>query len=137
MQLQGIVFIQPQGNYQVLNFLENIFIQRTNFYFYSQEIFSFKEIIFIQGNYIHSRKLYSFKEFSSFKENIFIQGIYILSRKYIHSRTLYSFKFKEICLFKETTFIQQRCIPGHSRNISPTCFPSHFLIILSFIVTIS
>ena len=54
--------------------------------------------VFIQRNYIHSRKLF-------------------LSRKYINSRKSYSFKFKEICSFRETMFIQQRCVPGHSRNI--------------------
>ena len=50
---------------------------------------------------------------------MFIQGgyIHLSSRKYVHSRRLYSFKFKEICSFKETIFTQQRCVPGHSRNI--------------------
>ena len=30
---------------------------------------------------------------------------------------MYSFKFKAICSFKETIFIQQRCVRGHSRSI--------------------
>ena len=47
MQLQGIVFIQLQGNYIIVTF---------------KEICSFKEHIFIPKKYIHARKLYSFKE---------------------------------------------------------------------------
>ena len=46
--------------------------------------------------------------------------------RYIRSSKSYSFKFKEICSFKESIFIQQRCVPGHSRNIYSTGFPSHF-----------
>ena len=68
-------------------------------------------------------KLYSFKEIPSFKENIFIQGNYIHSRKYIHLRNIYSFKFKAICSFKETIFIQQCCVRGHSRNIYSKIVP--------------
>ena len=69
---------------------------------YSQKVKSFEAIIFVQGiifiskTYLHSRKTYSFKE------------NYIHSRKYIHLRNIYSFKFKAICSFKETIFIQQR-----------------------------
>ena len=38
-------------------------------------------IIFISRNLsVHSMKFYLFKEISSFKENIFIQGYYIHSR---------------------------------------------------------
>ena len=47
MQLQEIVFIQLQGNDIVVNFKANIFTQRT--YMNSQKIYSFKEIIFVQG----------------------------------------------------------------------------------------
>ena len=39
-----------------------------------------------------------------FKENIFIQGHYIHSRIYINLRNIYSFKFKAMCSFKETIF---------------------------------
>ena len=103
MQLQGIVFIQLQGNNVVVNFQGNIFFQRTSIY--SQKLYSFKEIIFVQGSIFISRKLYSFKKLSSFKENIFIQGNYIhsSSRKYVHSGKLYSF--------------QQRCFPGWRSKI--------------------
>ena len=108
MQFQGIVFIQLQGNDIVVNFQENIFIQKNIFILFTKNVF-------IQENYIHSRKLYSSKELPSFKEsypfkeNIFIEEIYILSRKYIHSRKLYSLKFKEICSFNNVAFpdIQQ------------------------------
>ena len=82
-------------------------------------------------------KLYSFKEISSFKENIFIQGKYMNLTEYIHLRNIYSFKFKVICSFKEAIFIQQRCVRGHSRNNYSKIVPSHFIIIISFTVTIS
>ena len=98
-------------------------------------MYSFEELYSFQGNYILSRKLYSFKELSSFMENTFIQGNYIHSKKYIRLSKLYS--FKEICSFKETIFIQQRCVPGHSRNIYSTSFPNHFVIIISFIIDFS
>ena len=102
MQLQGIVFIQLQGNDIPVNCKGN-----TD---------SFKEYIFIHKKYNHSRqlnsdtKLYSLQgpyqfvqeNISSFSENIFIQRNYILSRKYVHLRNIYSFKFKAICPFKET-----------------------------------
>ena len=98
MQLQGTVFIPLQGNEILVNFQGNILIQRT--YFFYKNIYSFKEILFVQGIIFISRKLsvHSFKELSSFKENIFqeiifFQGNYIHSnsRKYVHSRKLYSF----------------------------------------------
>ena len=50
----------------------------------------------------------------SFKENILIQGNYIHSRKYICLRNMYSFKFKAICSFKETIFIEHCCVCGNS-----------------------
>ena len=110
MQLQGIVFIQLQGNDILVNCQGN-----TD---------SFKEHIFIHKKYNHSRqlnsdtKIYSFQfvqgNISSFNENIFIQGNYIHSRKYAHFRNIYSFKFKAICSFKEiyllniVTFAEQQ-----------------------------
>ena len=136
MQLQGIVFIQLQGNDILVN---------------CKEINSFKGHIFIHKKYNHSRQLYSFTEsysfqgthqfileyISSFKEKIFIQGHYIYSKIYINLRNIYSFKFKAICLFKETIFIEHCCIRGHSRNIYSKIVPSHFMIIISFTITIS
>ena len=71
-------------------------------------------IIFISRKYLHSRKLtYSFREIIS-----------------IHLRNIYLFKFKAICSFKGTIFIQQRCARGHSRNIYSKIVPSHFMIII-------
>ena len=81
MQLQGIVFIQLQGNDLLVN---------------CKEIDSFKGHIFILKKYNHSRQLHSFTEsysfqgtyqfilgnISSFKENIFNQE-HIYSRIYI------------------------------------------------------
>ena len=110
MQLQGIIFIQLQGNDILVNCQGN-----TD---------SFKEHIFIHKKYNHSRqlysdtKLYSFQEpyqfvqrnIFLFNENIFIQGNYIHSRKYVHLRNIYSFKFKAICSFKEAIFIEHCCI---------------------------
>ena len=63
-----------------------------NYIHFKELISSFDEIIFIQGNiflqgkYIHSGKLYQFKE-------------------YIHLRDICSFKFKAICSFKEAILI--------------------------------
>ena len=112
MQLQGIVFIQLQGNDILVNFQGNID--------------SFKEHIFIHKKYNHSRQLYSDTKLYSFQGtvlvrsrkyilvqgNIFIQGNYIHSRKYIYLRNIYSFKFKAICSFKETIFIEHCYICG-------------------------
>ena len=131
MQLQGIVFIQLQGNDILVNFQGNID--------------SFKEHIFIHKKYNHSRQLYSDTKLYSFQGivlvrsrkyilvqgNIFIQGNYIHSRKYIYLRNIYSFKFKAICSFKETIFIEHCYICGIAKIFS------HFMIIISFTITIS
>ena len=116
-----------------------------------KEINSFKEHIFIHKKYNHSRQLYFFTELYLFQGTYqFIQRNYIHSRKYLHSRKTYSFreiisfkeyihlrniyssKFRVICLFKETIFIQQRCVREHSRNINSKVVPRHFMIITSF-----
>ena len=136
MQLQGIVFTQLQGNDILVN---------------CKEINSFKGHIFIHKKYNHSRQLYSFTEsysfqgayqfilgkISSFKENIFIQGHYIHSRICITLRNIYSLKFKAICSFKETIFIEHCCVRRRSRNIYSKIVPSHFMIIIIFTITIS
>ena len=123
MQLQGIAFIQLQGNDILVN---------------CKEINSFKEHIFIHKKYNHSRQLYSFAELYSFQgtyqfiqgsislfeENIFIQGNYIHSRKYVNLRNIYLFKLKAICSFKETIFIEHCCVRGHSRNIHSKIVPA-------------
>ena len=101
MQLQRIVFIQLQGKDIFVDFQGNIFIQGT--YIYSQKMYSFKEIVFVQGMIIISRKLL----YSVFIQgNTFIQGNYLHSRKYVNSRKLYSFDniaFPDIA----ETFVQQ------------------------------
>ena len=123
MQLQGIVFIQLQGNDVLVN---------------CKEINSFKGHILIHKKYSHSRKLYSFTEsysfqgtyqfilgnISSFKENIFIQGHCIHSRIYINLRNIYSFKFKAICSFKETIFIEHVTFADMAEIFIPKLSPA-------------
>ena len=100
MQLQGIVFIQLQGNNILVNcqgntdsFKEDIFIHKK--YNHSSQLFSFTELYsfqetyqFIKGNIssIHSGKLYPFKEIYSFKELILVQvqGHMFIQGNYIH-----------------------------------------------------
>ena len=111
MQLQGIVFIQLQGNYILVNCQGNL--------------------KFIQWNYIHFKELISsFKEIYSRSRKTFIQGNDIHSRKYIYLRNIYSLKFKVICSFNEHC-----CVGGNSRNIYSKIVPSHFMIIISFTVS--
>ena len=64
MELQGIVFIQIQGidtvvDFQGNSFKQHIFIHKKIIqgnYICSRNYIHLKEIIFIQGNYIHSSK---------------------------------------------------------------------------------
>ena len=86
-------------------------------------VVNFQGNIFIQRTFIYSQK-YSLIEIIFVQEIISIQG-----------RKLSS--FKEIYSLKETISIQQLCVPRHSRNIYSTSFPSDFIIIISFIITIS
>ena len=105
MQLEEIVFIQLQGNDILVNCQGNKFIQRTYIYLqkvsFEAIIFDHGIIFILRNLSTRSMKLYSFKEISSFKGNIFIQRNYIHSRKYNNLRKIYSFKFKAICSFKE------------------------------------
>ena len=121
-QLQGIVCIQLQGNDILVNYQGNKFIQKT--YIYSQKVQSIEAIIFfyviifisrnlsvhsrkcilVQGKHSNSGKLYLFKEIYSFKD-------------------IYPFKFKAICSFKETIFIEHCCVRGH-RNIYSKIVPA-------------
>ena len=64
MQLQGVVFIQLQGNVIVVNCQGNID--------------SFKERIFIHKKYNHSRQLYSDTKLYSFQGTVSVR-----SRKYV------------------------------------------------------
>ena len=138
MQLQGIVFIQLQGNDTLVNRQGNID--------------SFKEHIFIHKKYNHSRQLYSDTKLYSFQGtvsvrsrkyilvqwNIFIQGNYIHSMKYVQLRNIYSFKFKAMCSFKETIYIYWTLLHSrNSRNIYSKIVPSHYMIIINFTITIS
>ena len=124
MQFQGIVFIQLEENYILVNCQENIV--------------PFKYHIFIHKKYNHSRQLYSDTKLYSFQgtvsvrsrkytlvqRNIFIQGNYIHSRKYIYLRNIDSFKFKAICSFKETIFIEHCCIRGIAVIFFQKLFPA-------------
>ena len=64
MQLQGIVFIQLQGNYILVDCQGNTDL--------------FKEYIFIHKKYNHSRQLYSDTKLYSFQGTVSVR-----SRKYI------------------------------------------------------
>ena len=97
MQLQGIVFIQLQGNDILVDCQGNID--------------SFKEHIFIHKKYNHSRQLYSDTKLYSFQGTVSVRSTksaYPRSVKDIHSGKLYP--FKEICSFKEHIFVQ---VQGH------------------------
>ena len=85
----------------------HIFIHKK--YNHSRQLYSFTESNSFQGTY-----QFILGNISSFKENIFIQGHYIHSRIYINLRNIYSFKFKAICSFKETIFIEHCCVRGHN-----------------------
>ena len=65
MQLQGIVFIQLQGNDILVNCQRNTDL--------------FKQHIFIHKKYNHSRQLYSHTKLCSFQGTLSVR-----SRKYIH-----------------------------------------------------
>ena len=94
MPLQGIVFIQLQGNDILVNCQGNIFIYN---------IYLLTKSLIIRCNYTLTRHYIHFKELiSSFRE------IYPRSTKHIHSGKLYP--FKEICSFKEHIFVQ---VQGH------------------------
>ena len=116
MQIPGIVFIQLQGNDILVNckeihsFKGYIFIHKKyNLY---RQLYSFTESYSFQETY-----QFILGSISSFRESIFIQGHYIHSRIYINLRNIYSFKFKAICSFKETIFIEHCCVRGHIAEI--------------------
>ena len=123
-------------------------------------LFNFKEMIYlltVKEILILSKNIYLFTK------SIIIRGNYILTRNYIHFKEPYQFvqgnissfneiyPFKEIYLFKENIFVQ---VQGHmfiqgnyicwtllhsrnSRNIYSKIVPSHFMIIISFTITLS
>ena len=130
----------------LFNFKEMIYLLTVKeILIHSKNIYLFTKSTIIRGNhilirnYIHFKEPYQFVQgnISSFHENIFIQGNYIHSRKYISLRNIYSTTFKAICSFKETIFTEHCCVRGHSRNIYSKIVPSHFMIIISFTITIS
>ena len=129
MQLQGIVFIQLQGNDILVNcqgntdpFNEHIFIHKkynhSRQLYFDLKLYSFqgtlsvrsRKYILVQWKHIHSRKLYPFKEVCSFKEHISIQvqGYMFIQGNYIYWTLLHS---------------------RNSRNIYSKIVPSHFTII--------
>ena len=99
---------------------------------------SFEEHIFIHKKYNHSRQLYSDTKLYSFQGtasvrskkyilvqwNILIQGNYIHSRKYVHLRNICSFKFKAICSFKKTIFIEHCYSRGIAEIFIQKLFPA-------------
>ena len=100
-----------------------------------KEMLILSKNIFLHKKYNHSRQLYSDTKLYSFQgtvsvrsriyilvqRNIFVQGNYIHSRKYIYLRNIYSFKFKAICSFKETIFIEHCCIRGIAEMFIQNC----------------
>ena len=127
-------------------------------------LFNFKEMInLLTVKEIHSKNIYLFtRSTQSFEAVLFFHGIIFISRnllvhsrkcilvqgKHNHSgklypfeeiyslRNIYSLKFKAICSFKETIFIEYCCVRGNSRNIYSKIVPSHFMIIISFANTL-
>ena len=96
MQLQGIVFIQLQGNDILVNCQGN-----TD---------SFKEHVFIHKKYNQSRQLNSDTKLYSFRGTVSVRSrkCILVQWKHIHSGKLY--RFKEICSFREHIFVQ---VQGH------------------------
>ena len=80
IQLQGIVFIQLQVNYIIVNFQGNIFTQR--------KCIHSKKLFVRSRNYIHFNKIIFIEGilFIQFKKIIFIQGIAVIQGNYIHSK---------------------------------------------------
>ena len=125
------LFIQLQGNNILVNcqgttdsFKEHIFVHKKSIIVRGSIILTrnyihFKEPYqFVQWKYIHSGKWYSFKEICSLKEHIFVQvqGHMFIQENYIYWTLLHS---------------------RNSRNIYSKIVPSHFMIIISFTITIS
>ena len=70
-------------------------------YILTRNYIHFKEpYLFVQGNISSLNEIYSFGEIISIQGNIY------------YLRNIYSFKFKTICSFKETIFIEHCCIRG-------------------------
>ena len=125
MQLQGIVFIQLQGNYILVNCQGNTDLFKQHIYIHKNIIIRGNYIL--TRNYIHSKEPYHFVQgniSSSVNENILIQGNYIHSRKYVHLRSIYLFKFKAICSFNETIFVEHCCIRGIAEIFIQKLFPA-------------
>ena len=91
------------------SFKEHIFI-------HNKKVLSFETIIFFHGIIFISRNLSVHS-----RKYILVQGKHINSGKFypfkeIYSlRKMYSFKFKAVCSFKETIFIEHCCVRGNSR----------------------
>ena len=79
----------------------------------AKNIYLFTKSIIIRGNYILTRNYIHFKEPYQFAQgNISsFNGIYPFKEIYL-LRNIYLFKFKAICSFKETIFVEHCCIRG-------------------------
>ena len=92
---------------EILILSNNIYVFTKSILNHSRQLYSDTKLYSFQGTVsVRSRK------YILVQRNIFIQGNYIHSRKYIYLRNIYSFKFKATCLFKETIFIEYSCIRG-------------------------
>ena len=97
MQLQGIVFIQLQGNFILVNCQGNTDL--------------FKQHIFIHKKYNHSRQLNSETKLYSFHGTLSVRSRkYILVSQWKHINLGKLYPFKEIFSFKEHIFVQ---VQGH------------------------
>ena len=115
----------------------------------SNNIYLFTKSIIIRGKYISDTKIIFISRnrisLRVSRKYILVQRIfiysfmenYIHSRKYIYLRNIYSFKFKAICSFKENYIYWTLLHSRNSRNIYSKIAPSHFMIIISFTITIS
>ena len=110
---------------EILILSNNIYLFTKKYINYWRELYSDTRLYSFQGTvsvrstkYIHSGKLYPFKEIYLFKENIFVQvqGHMFIQGNYIYSTLLHS---------------------RNNRNIYSKIVPIHFMIIISFTITIS
>ena len=113
MQLQGLVFIQLQGNDILVNCQEILILSNNILYLFTKSIIIRANYI-LTRNYIHFKEPYQFVQgnISLFNEIHSFRKNNIHSRKYIYLRNIYSFKFKTMCSFKRTIFIEHCCIRG-------------------------
>ena len=132
--MPATVYLCSFKELHLFNFKEIIYLLTVKeILIYSNNIYLFTKNIIIRGNYIltrnyiHSKEPYHFVQgniSSSGNENILIQGNYIHSRKYVHLRSIYLYKFKAICSFNETIFVEHCCIRGIAEIFIQKLFPA-------------